>query len=165
MLTTLAVGNMPTFCILADPTPAPAFATVTRARAVDTVDAMIDAAKAPADDAVPVVTSEPVVMGIGPGRVTPEAYRAGDVRLRTTSAGRMLLLMRQSLVPGWSASVDGAPADILPAAGLYFAVPLPPGEHAVALRYRAPGFRTGLAIAAVWWLGVAVLVRRRRAVS
>ena len=49
--------------------------------------------------------------------------------------------------------------------GLYFALPVPPGEHVVTLAYRAPRFRLGLAIAAAWWLAVALRARRRPALS
>jgi uncharacterized membrane protein YfhO len=63
---------------------------------------------------------------------------------------------------GWRALVDERPAELYPAAGLYFAVALPPGAHTVALDYRTPDFRTGLAIAFGWSLVAASLSRRRR---
>lgn len=66
--------------------------------------------------------------------------------------------------PGWSAEVDGAPAPIERADGLFRAVAIGPGVHRVAFTYRTPGLRTGLAISAgAWlaWLAVVLLGRPR----
>ena len=66
--------------------------------------------------------------------------------------------------PGWSAATDGRPAPILLADGLFRAVPVDPGPHRIALRYRTPGLRAGAAISLLTWLGGAawLLWARRR---
>jgi hypothetical protein len=113
----------------------------------------------------------PVVVGAGtkwpawrrPGRlaagegVETLAYRPGAFRLRTTSERERLLLVREARDAGWHAQVDGKPAGILPAAGLFFAIEIPPGHHEVDVRYEARGLATGLALAGVWLVGVGVL--------
>ena len=48
--------------------------------------------------------------------------------------------------------VDGRAAPIYPAAGVFFAVPVPAGRHRVALSFRAPGFAAGLALGGSWLL-------------
>ena len=45
--------------------------------------------------------------------------------------------------PGWSATVDGAPAPVLLADDVFIAVALPPGTHTVCLTFSTPGATTG----------------------
>jgi hypothetical protein len=46
------------------------------------------------------------------------------------------LVLSYTYYPGWRATVDGQPAEILRANYAFMAVPLKPGEHQVVLRYR-----------------------------
>jgi uncharacterized membrane protein YfhO len=94
--------------------------------------------------------------------VSVESYRPGRVRLATDADAAGLLLVRESWRRGWTASVDGVPAALHRAAGLLFAVEVPAGQHVVELTYRAPGFRLGMLVAAVWLVGVLLAARLRR---
>lgn len=84
------------------------------------------------------------------GRVGVIDHQPGVVSLLTISNRPAFLLVKESYYIGWEATVDGEPAPIYPAAGLFFAVPIPSGEHEVHLAYRAPGVRTGVRVALTW---------------
>jgi hypothetical protein len=111
------------------------------------------------------VVAAPTKSTTSGGQAAVTSYEPGRVRVAAMAPRRSLLLARESFFPGWRARVDGRDVPTYPAAGLYFAVPVPAGTHEVALEYRAPGFRMGLALAAAWWIGAAwwTLVRRRTA--
>jgi uncharacterized membrane protein YfhO len=54
-----------------------------------------------------------------------------------------VLVAADAAVPGWRAWVNGEPVPVLTADHLFLGVIVPPGEHDVELRYRAPGAVTG----------------------
>lgn len=101
----------------------------------------------------------------------------GVVRLRSRAAGfyeadvecpaPSILVLSESWYPGWSAEVDGAPADLLRVDHLVQGVALPPGMHRVRFSYRPGALMRGFAVAALALLApaVLVLVRRRRAAA
>ncbi|WP_165230363.1 YfhO family protein [Aquisphaera insulae] len=70
------------------------------------------------------------------------------VAVETKSEGPSYLLLADTFDPGWSATVDGQPAEIRPAYVAFRAVYLPAGPHRVIFRYRPAGFMTGAAISA-----------------
>jgi hypothetical protein len=78
-----------------------------------------------------------------------------------------LLVVSQAWFPGWKATVDGHPTPTVRADGLLIGVPVNPGRHHVALRYRAPGLAEGALLtgatcfALVAWALGARVVRRR----
>lgn len=59
---------------------------------------------------------------------------------------------------GWSATVDGQPAELLVADAFVSAVPVGPGRHQVLMTYRTPGVGTGLALTAVGAAALAAVV-------
>jgi hypothetical protein len=65
-----------------------------------------------------------------------------------------LVLLDQDL-PGWRVTVDGAPAEVGRAWGLFRAVALPPGRHTVLWDYRPASVAWGAATSAVALLVVA----------
>ena len=78
-----------------------------------------------------------------PGRLSPEEegravfYRPGNLRLRVRSRVDRLVLVREARNAGWRARIAGREVEILPAAGMFFAVPVGPGESLLELRYQA----------------------------
>jgi hypothetical protein len=92
----------------------------------------------------------------GPNRVTVEVSRS--------SAG--ILVLRELADPGWRVRVDGLPATVVTADGMFLGVALGPGPHRVEFLYRPVGWRLSLALCGV---GAACLIaftllaaRRRR---
>jgi len=65
---------------------------------------------------------------------------------------------------GWSAEVDGAPADLYTVNIMYTGLSLDAGEHTVLLKYKTPGKTLGNAISVVglWVFVVCCIVRKRR---
>ncbi|MGY1637717.1 hypothetical protein ACI78V_13815 [Geodermatophilus sp. SYSU D00742] len=91
-----------------------------------------------------------------------------EVRYRAAEPGR--LLFARLAWPGYTATVDGRPAEVVDGPAGLLAVEVPAGEHSLVLEYRAPGLRAGAlaaAAAALVVLGQSVVwswgrYRRRR---
>lgn len=90
--------------------------------------------------------AEPAGQEIGES-VIWRAQRDEEIVLRVHALRPALLCLSEVWFPGWEADVDGAPASILRANGIFRAVPVPAGEHDVRLRYRPRPLRVGLVIA------------------
>ncbi len=151
-------------CIFENPTRPTRHMLVQHALTVDSERTMLETILR-GDPAVPVVAPPETVAGLGAGPLITAGYEPGHAALRTVVASRALLLVRDSFAPGWRASVDGKEVTPYPAAGIYFAVPMGPGMHTIIVDYRTPGFRTGLAVCALWLvlaLVAAAVGRRRR---
>ncbi len=67
---------------------------------------------------------------------------------------------------GWSATVDGRPADVLSVNLAFMGVPLSEGEHVIEFTYRVRGLKLGALMSAcaalVWAVYAGVYARRRR---
>jgi hypothetical protein len=96
---------------------------------------------------------------------TREHDRA-ELRVRTDRPA--LLVITDNFYPAWQARVDDAPAPILRANHAFRAIPIPAGEHQVALTYqsgilRASAFVSGGVLTILLGVGViGSLMRRRR---
>jgi uncharacterized membrane protein YfhO len=98
------------------------------------------------------------------------AYAAEQVRIHTKSANPALLVLSDSFYPGWTATVDGRPAEIKAVNGLFRGVVIPAGEREVIFTFEPTGWRSGLYLAAAGALllatacsaGIALVVRRHR---
>jgi Bacterial membrane protein YfhO len=100
---------------------------------------------------------------IGEARVT--ADDGERVEVTVSADGPALLVLNDQVAPGWTAQVDGRPAEIHAANYLARGVWVEAGQHRVVFRYSTPGLAAGLAIALVTAGAVAawaVLKRRRR---
>jgi uncharacterized membrane protein YfhO len=75
--------------------------------------------------------------------------RANVVTVVATTREPAILVLRDSFEPSWHATVDGVPAGIVRANGLYRAVAIPPGRHVIRFSYRPREFLIGLTISAV----------------
>ena len=77
------------------------------------------------------------------------------------------LVLADSFDPGWSATVDGKPAPIVPAYVAFRAVYVDQGAHTVEFRYRPAGFLLGLALSSIGAVVALILIvlPRRNAVS
>jgi len=94
---------------------------------------------------------------------TVASYVPEHVQLDCDSSAGGYATLVDEHAPGWTATVDGAPADIAVADLLLRAVPVHPGRHRVEFKYRTPLLRAGAALsAASWALWVALLWRRPR---
>jgi hypothetical protein len=85
------------------------------------------------------------------------------VNCQAARAGYAVLL--DEWTHGWTATVDGVPTPIERADVLARAVPVSAGEHRIEMRYRTPGLRPGLWLAAGGWLVFGLLLaygRRNR---
>ncbi len=84
-----------------------------------------------------------------------------EIEIRTASAGAGFVEILEAWDPGWTATVDNYASEVLPANGFAMAVPVPPGDHVIRLRYGTPGraLGTGLSVLdlvlLVLWIGSA----------
>lgn len=95
-----------------------------------------------------------------PCELSSERPERVDLVCRAERPGYAVLL--DAFAPGWTAAVDGAPARIERADGIFRAVAVAAGEHRVTFTYRTPGLRLGVAVSAFAWLGWLALVLRSR---
>jgi len=108
--------------------------------------------------------------------LAPDAEAAGSAEITTDLPERVVvsvdartpayLVLADTFDPGWSATVDGEPAPIVPAYVAFRAVYVGPGSHAVEFQYRPAGFAAGLAVSSIGALVVlGLLVRPSRNVG
>lgn len=102
-----------------------------------------------------------------PATVTTAGSDPDQLTATVNAKGAGYLVVADSMQqPGWTATVDGKPAELVPANNAMVAVHVPAGVHQVEMRYTVPGLRSGLlvsggsllvcgAILLLWW-------RRRR---
>ena len=93
-----------------------------------------------------------VLVGDGPASTTTGggaaeivAYAPERVVVRTVGDGGLLLLS-DAHYPGWEATLDGAPATLYAADGLFRGVLVPAGEHEVVFAFRPRSFTVGAAV-------------------
>jgi Bacterial membrane protein YfhO len=78
--------------------------------------------------------------------VTVASFGRNGYRLRVDAPRPGLVYAADSLLPGWSARVNGRPAAILPANYAFRAVAVPAGRCEVELSYWPPGLTPGLIV-------------------
>jgi uncharacterized membrane protein YfhO len=92
--------------------------------------------------------------------------RANKVVVEAELATAGLLVLLDGFAPGWRADVDGTPAEVLRANGLFRGVRLGPGRHRVTFTYRPWGVTAGAALSglglAVSAIGLLALRRRSK---
>src|SRR6185503_6998608 len=89
----------------------------------------------------------PVPTDKSAGTARVMSRKAGEYVLEAENDADAFLVLSEAYYPGWSAEVDGKPADVLPANHLIQAVRLPAGKHVVRVVYRSRYLGAGVAIA------------------
>ena len=84
----------------------------------------------------------------GSGTVTGGITGAGSERWRVDAPQGGFLRVSGNWDEGWSARVDGEPADVLRADGVFRGVELAPGVHVVTFAYLDPAESSGRLVAA-----------------
>ena len=101
----------------------------------------------------------------GPSVAVPLAeYRPNDLRAVFEASGPGVFVVKDSYFPGWQATVDDVPVEILPADYIYRAVPVRAGSHRVEMRFRPTYLPLGAGISLLTLAGVLgyFVVRRQR---
>ena len=116
----------------------------------------------------PEVTGGESSRGPASGRVQLVSDAPERVEITVEASTPGALVLADAFYPGWTASVDGAPASILPANVAVRAVRLTPGAHRIAFVFRTPGLRAALTLSGATLLlgaafGLAGAVGRLRA--
>jgi hypothetical protein len=151
--------------LLSVPAPAAPVTLVGRARHV-AAGAAVDLIVAGAVDP----TAELVVEAEGADEPAPGfeasvrvAVSRADVLIAETQANQPgWLTVTGSFAPGWRARIDGASAPIVRANGMFRAVRVPAGRHAVDLRYRPPAVAAGAVLSLASAVAAAVVGRGRK---
>ncbi len=87
--------------------------------------------------------------GTSPGGVAVQEYTPGYIRLESKAVRPALMVVAESWYPGWHATLDGRPANLLRANYLSQGVVVPEGTHIVELRYSPDAFNYGVAASGV----------------
>ncbi len=98
-----------------------------------------------------------------PGQVGILRYEPEHVELDVKADRPAVLVLNDSWYAGWSATLDGNPAPILPANVAVRGVLVPAGAHRVVFTYRTPGrtLSVVISLATLGLLGLATLLHRR----
>lgn len=91
----------------------------------------------------------------GPGELRHDRVR---VSVRLDRPG--YLVLADAYDPGWRATLDGRPVEILRANVGFRATAVPAGDHAVEFLYRPPSVVAGFAVSAASWLVLLILACR-----
>jgi hypothetical protein len=121
-----------------------------------------EAAFAPGfDPAADVALEVPGEASCRGGQVVRRVVSSDEVSYDVDLDGPGYLVARDGFSRGFVASLDGAPAEVLRANGRHQAVAVPPGRHAVVVRYAPPGFAAGAVVSLLGLIGLAILAQRR----
>ncbi|MFN2490972.1 MAG: hypothetical protein ABR529_14815 [Actinomycetota bacterium] len=155
--------------------PSPRVSLVTSWDVVDDASAALDAVSSSTWDpgATAVLEDDPGIEPSAAPRRTGTASGTASYDSRGPQAARVtvdsprpaLLVVRNVFDPNWHATIDGRPAEVLPADYVTQAVAVPRGRHTVRLTYDDPSIGYGLAgsaaAVAVYVTGALALRRRR----
>ncbi len=157
----LAYDGDPAFNIYENTRVLPRAFIVSNTRVVSDQNAAFAAIHAPDfDPAQTVVLEKPVNSGQptvdnGASSAKIVGYGPNAILLDVNAANAGVLVLSEVYYPGWSASVDGKPADVLRADFLFRAVAVPAGAHRVLLTYDPPAFKIGVGLFAATVLALA----------
>ncbi len=131
--------------------PCPAVQLVPRAVPVQDFDAMLKRFRRQPYEPCEQVLVEGLASAVtaGGGRVLKVQRDNALLRIQVECPHQSVLVVRETLLPGWRAWVDGEPVPLLYAEGVLRAVLIPPGKHEVLMRYRPPLWEIGLALSII----------------
>lgn len=124
-------------------------ATVTFAKDPDSAHALL-ASLDPAQSAV--LEAAPRPLSAAGTRVQIVNYQDDFYRVRYAAPSECLLRIAVPYFPGWSAEIDGRPAEVLRVDWALSGVIVPAGNHNLTFRYRLPRFAAGAVISGLTWL-------------
>lgn len=93
------------------------------------------------------VTTQPLHAKAAQGNITLTTYRPNELRYTATSPTGGLAVFSEIYYPGWTATVDGTPADIARVNYVLRAITLPPGKHNIVMEFRPDSIATTETIA------------------
>jgi hypothetical protein len=150
--------------VFAVPDPLPRAYVVDGARHEESLDDTFETLLTPAFDARREVILSPAPAATGaPGssgeaQVTRDAGDRLTVRTRLQAPG--FVVLTDTFAPGWRATIDGHPAELQRANGIFRALAVEAGTHEIELRYRPRGLTVGLLTSAGALAGLALLLSR-----
>ena len=92
-----------------------------------------------------------------PGRAQVSADHGEQLDVDVDAARPALLVVTDAWHPGWSATVDGRPAELRRVDGTFRGVAVPAGRHRVVMRFRPPGMTTAVPLAGLGGAGLLAL--------
>jgi hypothetical protein len=131
---------------LPDPAPRAYFAERVYAVARDPVSALEAVASAdfrPGRDVVLMGSESNAPYDLPAGEIRRFSAEAGTVLADVRSSGDGLWVLSDTWFPGWRATIDGEPAEIIRANGLLRALRVPRGLHRLVMHYEPSAFRVG----------------------
>jgi Bacterial membrane protein YfhO len=91
-----------------------------------------------------------------PARVVTARETTNATELGVESSGRALLVITVTRDEHWRATIDGAPAELLPANVAYQALEVPKGRHHIEMRYRNPWITEGAIVSGLALLAAVI---------
>lgn len=76
-------------------------------------------------------------------------YKGNHLNIFTTTDSDKYLFVAIPYSEGWSAEIDGAPAEVIKANVAFMAIPISSGTHTIEMTYTTPYLYTGLTVSAV----------------
>jgi hypothetical protein len=115
-----------------------------------TPTAVLDAMASQADPDMVIVNRDPGIVATTP--TAPDIVHKADrgpqhVTLQIVSSTPGLLVFNEAMYPGWTATVDQKPTDLLTVNTIMRGIPIDrAGPHTVVMSYNPPGFGLGLTL-------------------
>ncbi|NUL82637.1 MAG: YfhO family protein [Armatimonadetes bacterium] len=100
-----------------------------------------------------------------PGEARITEYGPNEIAIAASNPSSLgsWLFISDTYYPGWRATVNGKNMPVIRANGAFRAIPVPPGDSTVRMRYSPASFQWGLILATLGIAIVGVLLTRKRA--
>jgi hypothetical protein len=99
---------------------------------------------------------------VSDGTARIACYEPNKVKIDVRTSGPCLVVLSDTLDPGWRATMDGRQVSIHRVNGFLRGVCVPAGEHSIRFRYAPPSFRIGLQIAALSAVAALIMACKAR---